>query len=427
MNTIKKMKKLLLFILATVMTVGVSGMPMTSVKAADKTVYSYITDFPTKQNENGWFINCGASSASYKGGSWTNGDTHQKPAVYTKSRLTTCNTGGVSYIQFKAPRSGSVQIVFQATVSGKNDGGLFGILLCDPKRGNAAEPDKTSAEPIFPYGMTGWFEMDRYELVDGETLSVDEYVDVDEGDFIQFCLCGKNDQWNLDLITFEIRYEDGGASSDTQGVTGGAGNGTSSNTQNTDGTTVETDEEKIEEVIFAETADVKISGAADAFVENTVVTVENVVDSEKTTDISEKLKDKVSQFIAYEIKATNNEESVQPNGTVKAAFKIPEEIDVEKVELFCVSTDDEIKKVEITVDKEAKILTAELSQVGTYVVGESLETEETALDNKEEAKETEEEQYVMNYTPFYLMGAGLVVLLLAVIVTFIVCRKKGLI
>lgn len=427
MNTIRKMKKLLLFILAMAMTVGVSGMPMNSVKAADKTVYSYIADFPTKQNENGWFINCGASSASYSGGSWTNGDTHQKPAVYTKNRLTTCNTGGVSYIQFKAPRSGSVQIVFQATVSGKNDGGLFGILLCDPKRGNAAEPDKTSAEPIFPYGMTGWFEMDRYELVDGETLSVDEYVDVDEGDFIQFCLCGKNDQWNLDLITFEVRYEDGGTSSTTQGTGGTTGSGTSSATQNADGTTSATDGENGEEVIFAKTADVKITGAADAFSENTVVAIENVVDAEKTTTISEKLKEKVSQFIAYEIKATNNDESVQPSGTVNATFKIPEGFDADKVELFYISEDGEVEKIEVTVDEEAKTITAELTQVGTYVVGEKAEIEETAVDNEEKAKETGEEQFVMDYTPFYLMGAGLGVLLLAIIVVFIVCHKKGLI
>lgn len=427
MNTIRKMKKLLLFILAIAMTVGASGIPMSSVKAADKTVYSYITDFPTKQNENGWFINCGASSASYSGGSWTNGDTHQKPAVYTKNRLTTCNTGGVSYIQFKAPRSGSVQIVFQAAVSGKNDGGLFGILLCDPKRGNAAEPDKTSAEPIFPYGMTGWFEMDRYELVDGETLSVDEYVDVDEGDFIQFCLCGKNDQWNLDLITFEVRYEDGGTSSTTQGTGGTTGSGTSSATQNADGTTSATDGENGEEVIFAETADVKITGAADAFAENTVVAIENVVDAEKTTTISEKLKEKVSQFIAYEIKATNNDESVQPSGAVNATFKIPEGFDVDKVELFYISEDGEVEKIEVTVDEEAKTITAELTQVGTCVVGEKAEIQETTVDNEEKVKETEEEQFVMDYTPFYLMGAGLGVLLLAIIVVFIVCHKKGLI
>lgn len=425
MNKIRTMKKLLLFILAMVMTVGV--MPMNSVKAADKAVYSYITDFPTKQNENGWFINCGASSAFYKGGSWTNGDTHQKPAVYTKSRLTTCNTGGVSYIQFKAPRSGSVEIVFKATVSGKNDGGLFGILLCDPKRGNATEPDKTSAEPIFPYGMTGWFEMDRYELVDGETLSVDEYVDVDEGDFIQFCLCGKNEQWTFDLITFEVRYEDGSAPSGTQGSTNGVGNGNTSSTPNTNGAEGTEGEEKVEEVVFAENSDVKVFGTKDTFAENTVVAVENVVDNKTTTAISEKLKEKVSQFVAYEIKATNNEEAVQPGKAVKATFKILEEFNADKVELFYVNADDEIKKVEITVDKEEKILTAELSQVGTYVVGESLETEEIALDNKEEAKETEEQQYVMNYTPFYLMGASIVVLLLVIIVVFIVCRKKGLI
>ena len=427
MNTIRKMKKLLLFILAMAMTVGVSGMPMNSVKAADKTVYSYIADFPTKQNENEWFINCGASSASYSGGSWTNGDTHQKPAVYTKNRLTTCNTGGVSYIQFKAPRSGSVQIVFQAAVSGKNDGGLFGILLCDPKRGNVAEPDKTSAEPIFPYGMTGWFEMDRYELVDGETLSVDEYVDVDEGDFIQFCLCGKNDQWNLDLITFEVRYEDGGASSGTQGSTGGAGTGTSSGTQNADGTMEAADELAEDEAIFAETADVRVFGEKDAFAENTVVAVENVIDAEKTTAISEKLKEKVSRFIAYEIKATNNEEAVEPSKTVKATFKIPEGFDMDKVELFYVNADGEVEKIEATVDEEAKTITAELTQVGTYVVGEKAEIQETAIDNKEKVKETEEEQFVMDYTPFYLMGAGLGVLLLAIIVVFIVCHKKGLI
>ncbi len=424
MNTIKKMKRLLLFVLAMAMVVGIGGMPMSSVKAADKTVYSYMTDFPTKQNENGWYINCGASKASYSGGSWTNGDTHQKPAVYTKNRLTTCNAGGVSYIQLKVPRSGSVQVIFKAKTTGANDGGLFGILLCDPKRGNASEPDKTSAEPIFPYGMIGWFEMDRYELVNGETLSVEEYVDVDAGDFIQFCLCGKNEQWTFDLIQFEVRYEDEGATSATQGPgNAGTGSGTTSTTQGAGGTTASAN---IDEKIFAEATDVTISGAADAFAENTNVAIKNIVDAEKTDALLKKMRDKVSQFTAYEITATNNEGSVEPNGTVHATFKIPDGFEMSKVQVFYMNKDGEIEKLETTVDEEAKTITAEVSKFGTFLVGDTTGTEEIAKDHVKTVKDTEEE-YVMDYTPFYWMGAGLGVLLLSIVVVFIICHKKGLI
>lgn len=195
-----------------------------NVLAAEKNVYSFMNDFPKTQGENGWRMYCGATESFFDkaNNSWTNSDTHQIPSAFKNNVITTCNNGGVSYIDFIAPKSGSVSITFKAKIKapandggdGTYGGGLFGIHLSDPKRTNPNEADKQSAEPVFPAGLESWFVSGRYELQDGETLNIQEFLDIDKGQIVQFCFCSKGDPWTFSLETFEVSYDDG--TEDTQ-------------------------------------------------------------------------------------------------------------------------------------------------------------------------------------------------------------------
>lgn len=235
-KVIESMKKVCMGITVLALTLSLFvAIPNMSVSAAEKNVYSFIKDFPTKQGENGWRMYCGASSSFYDSAkkAWTNKDSHQKPSSFKKDVITTCDKGGVSYIDFIAPKSGSISVVFKAKITapandggdGTYGGGLFGIHLSDAKRTNPNEADKQSSEPIFPAGLEAWFISGRYELQDGETLEVEEFVDITKGQIVQFCFCSKGDPWKMDLKAFEIRYDDE-TGTDTSSVT----QNTSSNT-----------------------------------------------------------------------------------------------------------------------------------------------------------------------------------------------------
>lgn len=238
---INGIKKTILFTAALVLVVCTLVLsPQTKVSAAEKSVYSFMNDFPKSQGENGWRVYCGATDSFYDSskGRWTNGDTHQTPSYFKKDIITTCNNGGVSYIDFIAPKSGSVAVVFKAKVKaperdggdGTYGGGLFGIHLSDPKRTNPNQADKQSAEPVFPAGLESWFISGRYELQDGETLVVEEFLDIDKGQLVQFCFCSKGDPWTFTLDTFEIRYDDEGSTNSSANQGTGV---TSSNTSTT--------------------------------------------------------------------------------------------------------------------------------------------------------------------------------------------------
>ena len=246
-NVISIIKKSVLSI--TVFALMLGMLAVIPASATEKNVYSFINDFPKSQGENGWRMYCGATSSFYDKDkeSWTNKDTHQIPSSFKKNVITTCNNGGVSYIDFIAPKSGSISIVFNAKVTapandggdGTYGGGLFGIHLSDPKRSNPNEADKQSSEPIFPAGLEAWFISGRYELQDGETLNIEEFIDIDKGQIVQFCFCSKGDPWKLDLQAFEIRYDEAETSAPDNSSVNTSSGATSENNEPTTSTNSE--------------------------------------------------------------------------------------------------------------------------------------------------------------------------------------------
>lgn len=140
-------------------------------------------------------------------------------------------------------------------------------------------------------------------------------------------------------------------------------------------------------VTLTENATVKLESAADAFPKNTVVSVEEIKETAKLEAVQTAVKDTVKAFVAYEITATSNNISVQPNGKIKATFAIPEGYNTAKVAVFYVSPDGESEAIPSTVDATNGTVIAELSHFSTYIVAEKIvaDTVDTTVPAEEDA------------------------------------------
>ena len=150
---------------------------------------------------------------------------------------------------------------------------------------------------------------------------------------------------------------------------------TSSETASSDATSSETTSSGEEKpmITVAEIKTAKLETAENVFPENTVVKVEEVQEEKKIETVKEALKEVSKTFVAYEITATCENVSVQPDGKVKATFEIPEGYDLSKVAVFYVAPDGKFEKLQSTVNKETNTVVAELSHFSTYVVAETFE------------------------------------------------------
>lgn len=154
--------------------------------------------------------------------------------------------------------------------------------------------------------------------------------------------------------------------------TTGATSSDATTSEVTSSETTSSEEEK-PMVTVAEIKTAKLETAENVFPENTVVKVEEVQEEKKIETVKEALKEVSDTFVAYEITATCENVSVQPDGKVKATFEIPEGYDLSKVAVFYVAPDGKFEKLQSTVNKETNTVVAELSHFSTYVVAETFE------------------------------------------------------
>lgn len=126
-------------------------------------------------------------------------------------------------------------------------------------------------------------------------------------------------------------------------------------------------------VTFGENESAKIEAEKNVFPENTVVKIEEVSESSTKEMLQIAFKTVAKNYKAYEITASCDNVSVQPDGKVMATFDIPEDYDMDKVAVFYVSPDGDTEKLDSFVDKENNTVVAELSHFSTYVVAETFE------------------------------------------------------
>lgn len=109
-----------------------------------------------------------------------------------------------------------------------------------------------------------------------------------------------------------------------------------------------------------------------AFPKNTVVKVSEIKEGASFGIASTALQTSAEKFVLYDIVATLDKATVQPNGTIKATFPIGKDYDVNRVSVVYISDDGKTENVPSEIDKEKRTVTAELSHFSLYAVIESL-------------------------------------------------------
>ena len=117
---------------------------------------------------------------------------------------------------------------------------------------------------------------------------------------------------------------------------------------------------------------ITVGNADKVFEANTVITVEGVTQGEIFNTVKEALKDVVADMknpAILDITATLNGKPVQPSGKVQMTFAVPENLSVDNLKLFYVSDDGKtVEEIAITVNKDARTVTANLEHFSTYVL-----------------------------------------------------------
>ncbi len=145
-------------------------------------------------------------------------------------------------------------------------------------------------------------------------------------------------------------------------------------------------------ISVGKTEEVEVKAAENVFPENTVVEIKTVTEGDSYKTVDTALKTTAAKFEVYDITATSDNVAVQPNGTVKATFDVPESFDIDKVAVVYVSDDGKVEALPCTVDKETKTVTAQLSHFSLYAVIEKVEaeTESTVASDESSSKDISE-------------------------------------
>ena len=117
---------------------------------------------------------------------------------------------------------------------------------------------------------------------------------------------------------------------------------------------------------------ITVGNADKVFEQGTVITVESVTEGEIYNTVKEALKNVVADMkntAILDITATLNGKPVQPSGKVQMTFQIPDNLSVDNLKLFYVSDDGKTtEEIAITVNKDARTVTANLEHFSTYVL-----------------------------------------------------------
>lgn len=123
---------------------------------------------------------------------------------------------------------------------------------------------------------------------------------------------------------------------------------------------------------IAETEELVIEISENCFPENVVVSIEKIEDQGKNEVLKETLGDNANKFVAFEITASSENVSVQPNGIVYITFEVPEDYDTNKTLVLYVPVEG-LPEIVHSVANEDGTITAHTNHFSTYVLVESVE------------------------------------------------------
>lgn len=131
-----------------------------------------------------------------------------------------------------------------------------------------------------------------------------------------------------------------------------------------------------------------LEAADGVFPKNTQLKIEKANDDINKA-VTTALNGKVDNFVAFDITATCQNVAVQPNGKVKATFKIPEKFDLNRVAVVYIDDKGGIKELTAVIDKVSKTVLVELEHFSTYAIVEKTEKKNETVkpsDTKTEIK-----------------------------------------
>lgn len=118
-----------------------------------------------------------------------------------------------------------------------------------------------------------------------------------------------------------------------------------------------------------------IEATEDSFDSDTVVYIEPITDEATGSTVfaivKKALKTLVNKFQSFDVYALKNNVKVQPNGTVRGVFAIPEGYDASKVVVYYIDDNGKAELIPSTVSEDGKTVTAILPHFSTYAVAES--------------------------------------------------------
>ena len=116
---------------------------------------------------------------------------------------------------------------------------------------------------------------------------------------------------------------------------------------------------------------VSVGNANKVFDKGTVITIDSVESGKIYDIVKQALKNMVASMdhvVILEINATRDGKPVQPDGAVQVTFQIPDNLSPDHLKLFYVAEDGTTQEIAITVDKDARTVTANLEHFSTYVL-----------------------------------------------------------
>ena len=107
----------------------------------------------------------------------------------------------------------------------------------------------------------------------------------------------------------------------------------------------------------------------DCFEPDTIVSVEKVEEGEIFETAADAMTSVAEDYVIFEITATKDNVTVQPNGTFTITFAIPEGYS-EKLAVYYMAADGTLELLEVAVDAENRTVTVELTHFSTYILAD---------------------------------------------------------
>ena len=160
--------------------------------------------------------------------------------------------------------------------------------------------------------------------------------------------------------------------------------------------------------LFATENGVRIIAVDTVFSYDTSFTVKNIKENKQVKNIEKALKRDYGNFVAFDISATQNNETVQPKGDVYLSFDIPSGFDPNDIIVLHISSDNKVEELETKLSAEKDAIIAITNHFSTFVIAEKLTTPQRS--------------YI---TEYIVISVGIVAIIVVLTIFFVRKKKKN--